>query len=168
MRQGTVLRLLARVKGNVKMNKQKQKIIAVSLILMMILSASFAYLQPEQTSAASKNKVRITIGGKKFNAEFNNSKAAKAFKKHMPATYKMKKLNGNEIYKYVDYDLPQKPKKVKTVHKGDIMLYGSDCIVIFYKTFKTPYSYTKIGRITNPGKLKKAIKRKKVKVSFRF
>ena len=47
------------------------------------------------------------------------------------------------------------------------MLYGSDCIVIFYKTFKTSYSYTKIGRITNPKKLKSAIKKKK-KARVRF
>ena len=150
------------------MNAKRQKKIAILILLMMIMSVAAVFMQPEQASAASKKKPVITIGGKKFNAELNNSKTAKAFMKHLPATYTMKKLNGNEIYKYVNYDLPQNAKKVKKVHKGDIMLYGSDCIVIFYKTFKTSYSYTKIGKITNPGKLNKAIKKKKVKVMFKL
>jgi hypothetical protein len=29
------------------------------------------------------------------------------------------------------------------------MLYGNNCIVIFYKTFTTSYAYTKIGRVKN-------------------
>ena len=29
------------------------------------------------------------------------------------------------------------------------MLYGNNCLVVFYKSFNTSYSYTKIGHIEN-------------------
>lgn len=29
------------------------------------------------------------------------------------------------------------------------MLYGNNCLVVFYKSFDTSYSYTKIGHIDN-------------------
>lgn len=38
-------------------------------------------------------------------------------------------------------------EKAGSVNSGDIMLYGSDCLVVFFKSFDTPYSYTKIGHI---------------------
>ena len=35
------------------------------------------------------------------------------------------------------------------INAGDIMLYGNNCLVVFYKSFDTTYSYTKIGHIDN-------------------
>jgi hypothetical protein len=61
----------------------------------------------------------------------------------------MQELNGNEKYVYLDNTFPSNPVKVNHINKGDIMLYGKDCLVIFYKSFDTSYSYTKIGHIDN-------------------
>jgi hypothetical protein len=79
---------------------------------------------------------------------------------------KMSELNGNEKYRYLKKDYPTDAKKVNRVKAGDIMLYGSDCLVVFYKSFNTSYEYTKVGRITNPKGLKKAAGKKSVTVTF--
>lgn len=44
-----------------------------------------------------------------------------------------------------------------TIHEGDLMLYGSSCLVLFYETFSSGYSYTRIGHIENTEGLKNAL-----------
>ena len=43
------------------------------------------------------------------------------------------------------------------IHTGDIMLYGSNCIVLFYEDFSTSYSYTPIAYIEDTNGLKSAL-----------
>ena len=61
----------------------------------------------------------------------------------------MEELNGNEKYIYLDETYPTNSYDPKHINKGDVMLYGDNCLVIFYKSFDTSYSYTKIGHIDN-------------------
>ena len=67
----------------------------------------------------------------------------------MPLELNMSELNGNEKYVYIDFTLPTNATKPEQISAGDVMLYGNNCLVIFYETFNTQYSYTKIGHIDN-------------------
>ena len=128
--------------------KKNRICFCILLTFIMVLGGGrLPYLSVE---AAAKTEVQIKIGDVNFQASFEDNKTTKELLKKFPVTYTMSELNGNEKYKYLSYELPENAKQVKTIHAGDIMLYGTDCIVIFYKDFKTSYSYTRLGRITDP------------------
>lgn len=81
-------------------------------------------------------------------------------------TVRMGELNGNEKYYYLPDRLQTSASNPGTIHTGDLMLYGSDCLVLFYKTFATSYSYTRLGRLDNTSGLEAALGRGEVTVSF--
>jgi hypothetical protein len=46
------------------------------------------------------------------------------------------------------------------------MLYGSKTLVIFYLTFDSSYSYTRLGRVDDPAGLAQALGRSNVRIAF--
>jgi hypothetical protein len=97
--------------------------------------------------------VKIIINNKTFQVNLENNSTCNEFLKQLPLQLNMKDLNNNEKFIYLDKSLPANPINVNKIDVGDIMLYEDNCIVIFYKSFKTPYRYTKIGTIENPENL---------------
>ena len=101
----------------------------------------------------SENKmvsnIKVIVGGKTYNAKIEENETAQSLVNMLPLELNMSELNGNEKYIYLDKTLPTNSYSPKHIEVGDIMLYGNDCLVVFYKSFDTPYSYTKIGHIEN-------------------
>lgn len=103
----------------------------------------------EKNMQEFKNNISITINNKVYNATLEDNETSGEFYKMLPLELKMNELNGNEKYFYLDKTLSTNSTNPKHINSGDIMLYGNDCLVIFYKSFSTNYSYTKIGHIDN-------------------
>lgn len=94
-------------------------------------------------------KIKITIGSKTFSATIQHSSASAKFKSMLPLTLDMTELNGNEKYAALPASLPTDPANPGKLQAGDLMLYGASTLVLFYETFSTPYSYTRLGKIEN-------------------
>lgn len=108
----------------------------------------------------------IKIGDYSFDASLENNETTEMLLNLFPLKMNMSELNGNEKYFYLKTSLPSNPKRVGQICKGDIMLWGNDCLVIFYKSFSSGYSYTKIGHIENAETIEKALGQKSIDVTF--
>src|SRR3954470_9159883 len=111
-------------------------------------------------------KLKITIGSNTFNATIYNNATATAFKTKLPLTINMTELNGNEKYFDLPDNLPANASNPGTIQNGDLMLYGSKTLVLFYKSFSTSYNYTRLGRIDNPSGLAVALGSGNITVKF--
>lgn len=111
--------------------------------------------------------VVLDINGQIFQAVFYNNKTANALLKKMPMTLNMKELNGNEKYHFFDAEFPANEKSPGKISAGDIMLYGSNCLVTFYKAHSTSYQYTPVRKIDNASGFAKAVGSRNVTITFR-
>jgi hypothetical protein len=114
----------------------------------------------------ASNTLIIKIGSGTFTASLLDNPAVTAFKTLLPLTINMNELNGNEKYADLSKKLVTNASNPGTIKAGDIMLYGSNTLVLFYESFSTAYSYTKLGHINNVTGLADAVGSGNVTVSF--
>lgn len=82
----------------------------------------------------------------------------------IPERFTMTDLHQNEKYTDLPKRITANEKKVQQIESGDVMLYGERTLVIFYESFSTPYSYTRIGRIQQ--NLEKIAENEKINVTI--
>ena len=95
------------------------------------------------------NNIKVIINNSEYNAKLEENETVSKFLELLPTEFDMNELNGNEKYIYLNNTLPTNSYTPKHINAGDIMLFGSNCLVVFYKSFDTSYSYTKMGHIDN-------------------
>lgn len=124
--------------------------------------------QEEAASVAEEKEqvMTVEINGQTFQAQLYDNDTANAFRQMLPVTFSMDEHNGNEKYIYMEKSLPSASESIGNIQNGDIMLFGSDCLVVFYESFQTSYTYTRIGKILDPDGLAAALGSGSAKVSF--
>ena len=114
----------------------------------------------------AQTSINVIVGSKTFTATLADSETGEAFAALLPLTVTMNELNGNEKYHYLSSSLPTAAYRPGTIHAGDLMLYGNNCVVLFYETFNSSYSYTRLGSIDDPSGLAETLGVGNVSVRF--
>ena len=141
------------------------RLVILSLLILPLITSCGENSQAQEVKTL--NTIKISVGDKTFTATLENNPSARAFAETFPLEVVMNELNGNEKYFYLDRDLPNAPTSVRQIHAGDLMLFGSNCVVLFYKNFSTSYSYTRLGKLEDAAALEKILGAGNVRVEFK-
>jgi hypothetical protein len=108
----------------------------------------------------------MNVGEHRFAIKLTDNAAARAFAELLPLTLEMSELNGNEKHGELPKALPANASRPGSIRTGDLMLYGSHTLVVFYLTFNSSYSYTRLGRVDDPSDLARALGPHGIRVVF--
>ncbi len=125
-----------------------------------------AQLKEANEMESAEQYIQIIVGDITFYAKLYDNQAAQAFAERLPLSLDMNELNGNEKFCYLPGRLPTNSARPSSIHAGDLMLFGSDCLVLFYESFSSYYSYTPLGYLEDTAGLVEALGRGDVKVIF--
>lgn len=142
---------------------KKKKIVLTVIAVLLIGVVIFMFIPKDRKS---DKHMTVTVGDKTFAAVLYDNKTADELYSRLPLTLDMRELNGNEKYCDLDKSLPSKSSVAGHISKGDIKLFGDDCLVLFYDSFTSGYSYTNIGYIEDTDGLEEALGSGSVTMTF--
>ena len=126
------------------------------VIAMLILAMA-------QLMAEEGGSVRLEIGGRTFTATLEDNEAARVLCDMLPLSLDFRDYGGFEKVASLPRRLPSHDRQMST-SAGDIVLYSSNQIVVFYGG--NSWSYTKLGHIDDVEGLTEALGRGNVEITF--
>ncbi|WDF05543.1 cyclophilin-like fold protein [Shouchella hunanensis] len=106
-----------------------------------------------ESEVDSMNQIQFTFENGTFNGVLYENETTNALIEQLPLSITMVDLHNNEKYYDLDESLPTQSERVNNISKGDLMLFNSNTLVLFYEDFSTSYSYTKLGYVEDPDQL---------------
>lgn len=91
-----------------------------------------------------EKNMKLLINEKEMDVSWEENESVEALKKLLPLNIEMNKYGGFEQVGSLGTNLPSNDKRITTT-SGDIVLYSSSQIVIFYES--NTWEYTKLGHI---------------------
>ncbi|WP_051251502.1 cyclophilin-like fold protein [Paenibacillus harenae] len=109
----------------------------------------------------------ITVGNTTFTAKMDDNETTEALIAQLPMTVNMSELNGLEKFYDLPSDLPaESTERPASIHAGEIMIWSSNTLVLFYNTFSNSNEYVKVGYIEDISGLASALGTGSVQVTF--
>lgn len=147
-------------------------LIILALVSMVFQTASSCVkndnnIIPENNNMTGR-KINVKINSQTFTATLQDNNTARAFGNMLPLTINMIELNGNEKYYDLASSLPANSSNPGVIENGDLMLYGTNTLVLFYKSFSTSYSYTKLATVDDVTGLASTLGSGNVTVTYKF
>lgn len=143
---------------------KRARIILIAVIIAVIAAViCFFLFRKEKTS---DKRMTVTVNGRSFSAVLYDNRTAEELYSRLPLELDMNEHGGNEkYYNFID-GFTTSSKLAGHISKGDIKMYGDDCLVLFYDSFSSGYSYTDIGYIEDVDGLEEALGNGNVTVRF--
>jgi hypothetical protein len=132
----------------------------------MLAAVSMHAATNTNNKARAMTSIHVQIGEKVFTARLEDNETAKAFLAMLPLKLEMRDLHDNEKVIELPKKLPGEASDPGTIREGDLMIWSSRSLVLFYKTFPTTYSYFRLGRIEDTTGLAAAVGDGTVTVTF--
>ena len=99
-------------------------------------------------------QIYVTVNDTQFTATIEDTAAGQELLARLPLTLSMEELHGNEKYCYTGESFGGETYVPDTIEAGDLMVFGSDCLVLFYETFSNGgWSYARVGKVDDPSGL---------------
>lgn len=108
----------------------------------------------------------MTIGNQVFKVKLYVNQTTEALVALLPMTLDMDDLNSNEKFYFLPDKFPTDPEVPGQIRTGDIMLYGDDCLVVFYESFSSSYPYTRLGYVEDAVNMEQAVGNGTVQITF--
>ena len=142
------------------------RLLEIALFTLLVLIV-FLSGQVHAQEYNLKMKLRVIINENKvLTATLEDNATVAAFKEMLPLTLDMSDFNANEKKFDLPKRMPTKDANPQMIQAGDLMIWNSRTLVLFYKSFPTSYSYTKIGRINNTSGIADAFGPENVRIRF--
>lgn len=155
-----------------------KKLIVIFILLVLIIGCQATTfqddpinaptLQAQQEETMEMKEVSMIIENQELEIKLYSNEAVNQFITQLPLTIQMNELHGNEKYNYLDFSLPSQSESIRNIKSGDIMLFGNNCLVLFYEDLTTSYQYTKIGYVANSENLKNLVGDQSITITFQI
>lgn len=122
--------------------------------------------EPNNEEEVIVSDFTMRVNNQTFQATIEDNQTAREFISLLPMTVTLKDHLSNEKFFDLSSGLTTNSSNPGRIKIGDLMLFGSITLVLFYDSFNTSYSYTRIGSIEDPESLAQALGSGNVEVTF--